>query len=446
MLESHLAELFDQALARARSALEGLVPMDEALPDTSLSHRAPMPKLTLPQLLPYLSAAAREIFEMEGQTPDGVLEHLCLDENLRRQLTGLEWRWPAETAMGPFTMTWLLNIARWLAAYGGPEFSSTIEPLHLGLACLFGRGLPPGSHCLYYLGLGLERLDSAQNSYFQKLIEKHPNQPFLRAVFALQDLPATFIWKHLLWHIEKCPESPVLRDCRAWGMNVPAQDWLRVLSCWQQKLEEQSDNLHRLANAAHQLSHSEPELAFHLLAAGSRLERSNPTWLLQMASLIRAHEPAKALPFYEAALERADADLYPLILVDVMTCAFACDENARATACARKLLDVDQPDGQALHFANLILGRLALKNGELDRAEDFLLASGRTPGYCTLNSFGPNMSLAHQLLTRGRQSVVLKYFELCRKFWPDPRLDEWIRSVRAGDVPHFGPNMIYGLT
>ena len=62
-----------------------------------------------------------------------------------------------------------------------------------------------------------------------------------------------------------------------------------------------------------------------------------------------------------------------------------------------------------------------------------------------MNSFGPNMSLAKDLLEKGERDTVLQYFELCRKFWTMDygKLDEWSQEVRAGKIPRFGANLVY---
>ena len=66
----------------------------------------------------------------------------------------------------------------------------------------------------------------------------------------------------------------------------------------------------------------------------------------------------------------------------------------------------------------------------------FLRASGATPGSPQLNSFGPNMSLASDLLQQGETEAVLAYFELCRVFWTmgGSRLDAWTQDVLAGTL------------
>jgi hypothetical protein len=92
-----------------------------------------------------------------------------------------------------------------------------------------------------------------------------------------------------------------------------------------------------------------------------------------------------------------------------------------------------------------VLGRIALQNGDLTHAKQALLAAGRIKGSSQLNSFGPNMSLAEELLEKGEKDTVLRYFKLCRKFWKNggEKLDQWEKDVNAGNIPQFGGNLVY---
>ena len=133
-----------------------------------------------------------------------------------------------------------------------------------------------------------------------------------------------------------------------------------------------------------------------------------------------------------------------------------------ATSLANELLRLaeryakDWYYGNAIHNGHLILGHAALGGGDVAQAREELLAAGRTPGSPQLNSFGPNMHLAKALLEAGEKDVVIEYFELCRKFWQlhsvpasttgdstGGRLDRWTAQVEAGEVPDFGPNLVY---
>lgn len=101
--------------------------------------------------------------------------------------------------------------------------------------------------------------------------------------------------------------------------------------------------------------------------------------------------------------------------------------------------------GNAIHKGNLALGRLALREGKIEAAEDFLLRAGRTTGSPQLDSFGPNMVLAKELLEKDRREKVLEYLALCGKFWKDDhgRLKTWSAAIQAGNQPDFGANLLF---
>jgi len=74
-----------------------------------------------------------------------------------------------------------------------------------------------------------------------------------------------------------------------------------------------------------------------------------------------------------------------------------------------------------------------------------LMTSATTTGSPQLNSFGPNMSLAQDLLVQGERDAVLEFFARCRSFWKmgQKKLDEWTATVKGGGTPEFGANLLY---
>lgn len=107
---------------------------------------------------------------------------------------------------------------------------------------------------------------------------------------------------------------------------------------------------------------------------------------------------------------------------------------------------VDNPFyGSAVASVNIVLGRLAMKDGNVEGAEAFLIEAGRSPGSPTMDTFGPNMSLAQDLLIAGHSKAVLEYFKLCAKFWSSKfsKLEKWTEDVNAGRLPDFGANLEY---
>lgn len=105
----------------------------------------------------------------------------------------------------------------------------------------------------------------------------------------------------------------------------------------------------------------------------------------------------------------------------------------------------DFPRGNIIHHGNILLGIIALKQNKIEDAKNYLRLAGATPGSPQLNSFGPNMTLANDLLRVGERVTVIEYFDLCRKFWQMDfgKLDYWTAQVRAGEFPDFGTNLTY---
>ncbi len=101
--------------------------------------------------------------------------------------------------------------------------------------------------------------------------------------------------------------------------------------------------------------------------------------------------------------------------------------------------------GNAIQDSNLVLGRIDVIEGRIPEAKKHLIEAGKSPGSPQMNSFGPNMSLAKDLLEKGEREVVLEYFELCRKFWTlgSESLDKWTQNVKAELMPDFGGNLLY---
>lgn len=100
--------------------------------------------------------------------------------------------------------------------------------------------------------------------------------------------------------------------------------------------------------------------------------------------------------------------------------------------------------GDVVHDANMVLGRIAVQEGRLEDAKQLLLTAGQFGGASGTTISEPNMGLAKDLLERGEQATVLRYFELCRKVWSNKeKLALWKEDVEAGRIPDFGSNFIY---
>jgi hypothetical protein len=136
----------------------------------------------------------------------------------------------------------------------------------------------------------------------------------------------------------------------------------------------------------------------------------------------------------------------------VASAAYDAGDYEKADAYANELLsEADRNSGNwyygdAIFYGNTTLGLVALKrDNNISQADNYLLAAGKTPGGPDLNSFGPNMLLAQELLKAGERDVVLDFIGECGRFWKgDPgRLSKWKEEIDKGEMPDFAPNLKY---
>jgi hypothetical protein len=103
--------------------------------------------------------------------------------------------------------------------------------------------------------------------------------------------------------------------------------------------------------------------------------------------------------------------------------------------------------GNAIHYGNLVLGRVSLVAGDMDAACSYLKAASQAPGSAQLDSFGPNMTLAKELLEKGKKDAVLKYLDACLSFWKadsaKSEVAEWKQAIAAGKSPNFKAHLFY---
>jgi hypothetical protein len=101
--------------------------------------------------------------------------------------------------------------------------------------------------------------------------------------------------------------------------------------------------------------------------------------------------------------------------------------------------------GNAIHDGHSVLGRVALARGDVAAAKQELVEAGRTPGSPQLGSFGPNVSLARDLLNSREVAAVTEYLRSCQSFWEmeNGKIAHWIQLAESGEMPEFGPNLVY---
>lgn len=278
---------------------------------------------------------------------------------------------------------------------------------------------------------------------------------------------------HILWFIRNIPAHPIC------GMPfcIPAKSAHLELynvgkHSWREQLAKYSSDAQVFGNAAAYVMLDDIALCRDLLEKAQSLEPENPRWTerlasayLRMSKLFNNNSDAKAAYAMLASKETKpmpEADGPERIrwlvkrrhaLERLATSAFAAREFEHAIKYASELLDLAVTnqlpeflhDGEAFHLANTLLGRNALRVGDVEGARRHLIEAGKTSGSPALVSFGPDMRLAKELLEQGERKVVLEYFELCKQFWRKglDRLNDWSLIVKEGGMPDFEANLEY---
>lgn len=298
--------------------------------------------------------------------------------------------------------------------------------------------------------------------------------------------------KHVLWLIENAPQAGILSTPS--GSIDPFRDadsYTAGKQLWSDHLGQDPTNVALLGNAANFFSSfQDRELVVETLKKAQSLDPDDSKWPRELGQLYlmdaisndvvsqtvkelsksldvdgldlppggvaellgpdRPDGPTSAtlaLEQFQRAHDLADNDTERMSLLESLAgAAFLAQRYDDARAHATSMLNSESigfNDQGRIHKANIILGRIALVEDDVALAKYHLLEAGKVSGSPTLSSFGPNMSLAAELLERGEQEVVLEYFELCSNFWSRPKLADWAAMVKGGRMPDFGGNLRY---
>ena len=298
--------------------------------------------------------------------------------------------------------------------------------------------------------------------------------------------------KHVLWLIENEPQAGILSTPS--GSINPFRDansYTARKQLWRDHLGQDPTNVALLGNAASYFSSfQDRELVIETLKKAQSLDPDDSKWPRELgqlylmdavsndvvvrtvkelsksldvdgldlpeggvAELLGPDRPdgqasaIQAMEQFQRAHDLADNDMERMALLESLAgAAFHAQRYDDARAHATSMLTSESGgfnEQRQIHKANIILGRIALVEDDVALAKHHLLDAGKVSGSPTLGSFGPNMSLAAELLERGEQEVVREYFELCSNFWPRPKLADWAAMVKGGRMPDFGGNLAY---
>ncbi|HEY0665868.1 MAG TPA: hypothetical protein VGD24_07370 [Gallionella sp.] len=130
-------------------------------------------------------------------------------------------------------------------------------------------------------------------------------------------------------------------------------------------------------------------------------------------------------------------------LGDDVTAAYMANNFARAKVLASEYAELasiyrcNWNYGNAIHDVNRVLGLISLSAGEIDAAAEYLIKAGKSTGSPQLNTFGPELDLANQLLQRGKVDSVKTYLVEIKSFWEmnNGQVDTWLADIEKGGKP-----------
>lgn len=275
---------------------------------------------------------------------------------------------------------------------------------------------------------------------------------FLYSVFHGKSMHQEKYLQLIKWFVEHHPgslEAGLPEMYPPFGFEASFASSMQTL--WLKNIEEFPENATVLGNASSFFHHTDKEMSETLVRKAQELQPNNPYWdgkLSQLDSLRAFGKPElldSALVEKEAEIEKSKR-VNPYDLGDLAQLAFAVGDYEKAVSAAQRLLTLAQErndkrsdHGNAVHDSNCVLGRVALWRGDIVSAKEFLLQASKSPGSPSLNSFGPEMDLAQDLLNRGERKVVLDYLWNCHRFWngllSTPLVLFWSAAITLGFRP-----------
>ncbi len=163
-------------------------------------------------------------------------------------------------------------------------------------------------------------------------------------------------------------------------------------------------------------------LKLHLEEMASRLRlRNTPPEQINQSDRLRQLRDQMEHGFWRKTADEVESDARELLALAA--------QNAN-----------DPEYGNAIFFANLMLGDVVLRRGDKRQAASHLLAASEAPPTDRLRYGNVDMTLARQLVDWGEREAVAQYLERCAKFNRRGKdLAEWAAQIRKGINPELTP-------
>jgi hypothetical protein len=266
--------------------------------------------------------------------------------------------------------------------------------------------------------------------------------------------------RHILWVIEHRPASHTAGSPDCYLFRDAGKPYECAKNLWLRHVDSGNVQANVLGNAAHFFLLNEPNCSEQLFRRAKQLDPDNPKWSEQLGHLYhlrcsrrlpaeRRADASLALDQFEEAL-RLSVDQFgrASTLIDLVKTAYDAGEWARARQAAEDLLQVATArynPADMLHAAHCVLGRLALRDRDVNEAKRRLvLAADALTSNGGIQASGPReLWLARELLEGGERRAVIEYLQQCSPAWQDTHhcAEVWAAAVERGEMPDFGHNL-----
>jgi beta-lactamase regulating signal transducer with metallopeptidase domain/tetratricopeptide (TPR) repeat protein len=259
---------------------------------------------------------------------------------------------------------------------------------------------------------------------------------------------------HVLWIIRNLPASAIAGDPIAgidYRIDLPHYEEAR--EAWTEALAKYPNDPKVIGNAAAFFLLNDSQRAEKLLLQGQKLEPNNPDWAMRLGHLyalrsmgpdtsVKSASTAEALRYYEQGLSSLKGDARFYALEETAKAAFVAGDFTKAHQYAQELLQTapqyrgDWNYGNALYTGNSVLGQIALAQGDIPSAKSYLGVVGDSPGSPQLDTFGPDLTLARQLLEKGEKDAVIAFLGKIAKFWKghEEKIQDWQKAIQQGQT------------
>ncbi len=291
--------------------------------------------------------------------------------------------------------------------------------------------------------------------------------------------------RHALWFIEHAPDSahtaqvfyPLIFDEAS-----DPESFARAEKLWLDHVNRAPENIALLENAAQFLMWSEPDNALGVLTSLQEHQPNNFQWHQRLGEiyyrkmykdpsevdveaattafecyksaeqLIRSSDHVSLLDktafhvfgamdtvanAFDSAHEDYDIKITDHLLEPLALTAFEAGKLDQAAEYARVMLSAE-PNAwfyNAFHHSgNIVLGRIALANGDVDEAKKRLINAATFPDVTDVYLEYPDVNLARELSDVGESEIALEYLEQLSTFSNEPKLNTWIADLKSGEA------------